>query len=141
MKIELVTASEWKRAAIVWAFTEDMRGKNPTSGILNCQQFADLSISGLSSKNTVTKYRKAWKLAIEHGFATDVKPGDLIDLPDLDWQTYFNPPLPKLDKAKRQIAKRDRGKPANTRNHRQRRSKPHRMSSPHNGPVGMRGEG
>ncbi|EIU40892.1 hypothetical protein MA6G0728R_0394 [Mycobacteroides abscessus 6G-0728-R] len=33
------------------------------------------------SKPTIIKYRKAWKLAIDNGFATDVKPGDLIDLP------------------------------------------------------------
>lgn len=79
---ELVTASEWKRAAIVWAFTEEVgRGKMPTNGHLSVSSFAALEINGLTKRDTVAKYRKAWKLAIDNGFATDVKPGDLIDLP------------------------------------------------------------
>ncbi|WP_207552221.1 hypothetical protein, partial [Mycobacteroides abscessus] len=41
---------------------------------------------------------RAWSQAITDGVATDVKPGDLIDLPDVEWQEYFNPPLPKMDK-------------------------------------------
>lgn len=90
---ELITASEWKRAAIVWAFVKDgAKGrKRITSDTLSVRAFADLGISGMSSTTTVMKYRKAWKLAIDHGFATDVKPGDLIDLPDVEWQEYFNP--------------------------------------------------
>ncbi|SHU94023.1 Uncharacterised protein [Mycobacteroides abscessus subsp. abscessus] len=78
---ELVTASEWKRSAIVWAFTEEVgRGKSKCSQ-LSISEFAALEVIGLQSRNTVAKYRKAWKLAIDNGFATDVKPGDLIDLP------------------------------------------------------------
>ncbi|WP_217348843.1 hypothetical protein, partial [Mycobacteroides abscessus] len=82
---ELVTASEWKRAAIVWAFTSGaVKGHKSTSG-LSVSDFLAHDINGLNSKTTVAKYRKAWKLAIERGFATDVKPGDLIDLPDVEW--------------------------------------------------------
>ncbi|QOF31949.1 Uncharacterised protein [Mycobacteroides abscessus subsp. massiliense] len=78
---ELITASEWKRAAIVWAFTSGaVKGHKSTSG-LSVSDFLAHDINGLNSKTTVAKYRKAWKLAIERGFATDVKPGDLIDLP------------------------------------------------------------
>lgn len=78
----MVTASEWKRAAIVWAFTSGaVKGHKSTSG-LSVSDFLAHDINGLNSKTTVAKYRKAWKLAIDNGFATDVKPGDLIDLPD-----------------------------------------------------------
>ncbi|AMU54497.1 hypothetical protein A3O02_04305 [Mycobacteroides abscessus] len=81
---ELVTASEWKRAAIVWAFTHD--GRKTTSSLsVGINEFCGFEVSGLRSKDTVRKYRKAWKLAIDNGFATDVKPGDLIDLPDVEW--------------------------------------------------------
>lgn len=81
----MITASEWQRAALVWAFTEE--GKPgpkkdlPTNGHLSVSSFAALEINGLTKRDTVAKYRKAWKLAIDNGFATDVKPGDLIDLP------------------------------------------------------------
>lgn len=78
---ELVTASEWKRAAIVWAFTHEAKpgpGKKDRSNSLPISDFAR---TGIMSKPTIIKYRKAWKLAIDNGFATDVKPGDLIDLP------------------------------------------------------------
>jgi hypothetical protein len=100
---ELITASEWERAAIVWAFTEDRNpGRNSsTFGRMSAAEFASQSIAGLTSKQTVVKYRKAWKLAIEHGFATDVEPGDLIDLPEAEWRQYFNPPRPKGDKPPR----------------------------------------
>lgn len=74
---ELVTASEWKRAAIVWAFTHD--GRKTTSSLsVGINEFCGFEVSGLRSKDTVRKYRKAWKLAIDNGFATDVKPGDRI---------------------------------------------------------------
>lgn len=70
MKIELVTATEWKRAAIVWAFTTDQqvggRGKVLKCEQVSVSQFAALEIAGLNAPNTITKYRKAWKLAIEH---------------------------------------------------------------------------
>lgn len=89
---ELIIASEWKRAAIVWAFTTNRQGQrtSPTSGI-GVIEFAALGITGLQSKNTVTKYRKAWAKAIADGVATDVKPGDVIELPAVEWQTYFTP--------------------------------------------------
>lgn len=58
---ELVTASEWKRAAIVWAFTADGR---KSKDVYSVTDFAGLGISGLSSKPSVIKYRKAWAKAI-----------------------------------------------------------------------------
>jgi hypothetical protein len=94
---ELVTASEWKRAAIVWAFTEAGKpgpGNRATSGPISINDFCRHEISGLKSKETVRKYRKAWKLAIDKGFATDAKPGDEVKMPDVEWQLYFNPKVP-----------------------------------------------
>lgn len=87
---ELITATEWQKAALVYAFTYD--GVNQYAGKdLNRLSVSDFARTGAMSKPTVIKYRKAWKLAIDNGFATDVKPGDLIDLPDVEWQEYFNP--------------------------------------------------
>ncbi|SII58004.1 Uncharacterised protein [Mycobacteroides abscessus subsp. abscessus] len=85
---ELITASEWQRAALVWAFTEDQQGKRTTSVTSDRSsmvEFAKLGVSGLRSVNSIKKYRRAWSQAIADGFATDVKPGDLIDLPDVEW--------------------------------------------------------
>lgn len=78
----------------MWAFTTDEitgRGNRTTSSALSARAFADMKVAGLKSQDTVRKYRRAWKLAIDNGVATDVKPGDLIDLPDVEWQPYFNP--------------------------------------------------
>ncbi|WP_019164261.1 hypothetical protein [Mycobacteroides abscessus] len=91
---ELITASEWQRAALVWAFTYEGTNQNDACSDVNkrsLSSFASLKVTGLGSRTTIIKYRKAWKLAIDNGFATDVKPGDLIDLPDVEWQEYFNP--------------------------------------------------
>lgn len=95
---ELITASEWKRAAIVWAFTTDEnkggRGNRTSSSAVSIREFTRQGVSGLRSQDTVRKYRRAWALAIEHGHAVDVKPGDYIDLPEVEWLDYFNPPKP-----------------------------------------------
>ncbi len=105
---ELVTASEWQRAALVWAFTVEKKGGRRTVselGQLGVREFADLGISGMQSPQTVTKYRKAWKLAIDNGHAADIKPGDEATMPDVEWQPYFNPPRER---------KPAKPKPANT---------------------------
>ncbi|CPR33704.1 Uncharacterised protein [Mycobacteroides abscessus] len=92
---ELITASEWQRAALVWAFTQEGKpgppGDRTTSGPISINDFTRQGISGLKSKETVRKYRRAWSKAIADGFTTNVKPGDLIDLPEVEWQPYFNP--------------------------------------------------
>ncbi|WP_131723179.1 helix-turn-helix domain-containing protein [Mycobacteroides abscessus] len=62
---ELITASEWKRAAIVWAFTHDGRSKISNVKSMPVTEFVGLGLSGLASSASVVKYRKAWKLAIE----------------------------------------------------------------------------
>ena len=54
---------------------------------MGLQEFADLKIEGLKSRNTIAAYRKAWKKAMDDGIACDVKPGDHIELPDAEWWT------------------------------------------------------
>lgn len=105
---ELMVASEWQRAALVWAFTYEGKNQNPACKDVykrSLSDFAKLEIAGLSSRPTLGKYRKAWALAIQNGIATDVKPGDLIDLPDAEWHPYFNPPRQKKNT---EVAKRNK---------------------------------
>ncbi|MGW0245081.1 hypothetical protein ACWDYH_00425 [Nocardia goodfellowii] len=96
---ELVTAAEWQRAALVFAFTYEGRPGGRSTGqecavALTMDEFSKLGLVGLSSRTTVRRYRQAWKLAIQDGFATFVMPGDEIALPEVDWNAYFNPPKP-----------------------------------------------
>jgi hypothetical protein len=84
----LMTAAQWQRAALVFAFTQDGRGKNASSsvfGILNCKAFAALGISGLKSHTTVERYRAAWQSAIDAGKAVPVAPGDPYREPAMEW--------------------------------------------------------
>lgn len=59
---KLLTAKQWERAAIVYAFTEDdvkmnqyARTKSGTG--MSPREFANLDIIGLKSHNTVRNYR------------------------------------------------------------------------------------
>lgn len=84
----LLTAKEWQRAAIVYAFTEpsEQRGAHLKSEMkLGFVAFANLGIAGLQSDNTVRAYRKAWQWAIDEGYTVAVKPGDEIELPTVEW--------------------------------------------------------
>lgn len=98
---ELVTASEWERAAIVWAFTKANTGrpkKVDENIYISTKAFADLKISGLRNAQQIRRYRGAWARAMEAGFATDVKPGDEVRLPDVEWHDYASPQRsPKSD--------------------------------------------
>ena len=93
----LLTASEWELAAIIWACTTDELRGRPPKGVntdtfpMPLKVFAAERFKGLHSVNTLKKYRAAWKLAIEHGIAEDIRLGDSVVLPTADWQTYFNP--------------------------------------------------
>jgi hypothetical protein len=57
---------------------------------ISISEFATLKIRGLRNRAEIRRHRKAWQLAIEHGLAVDVKPGDTITLPDAEWSDYFN---------------------------------------------------
>lgn len=89
----LITAKEWSRAAIVFAYTHegDLGGrpdKNPAElrGFdLSFSAFARLGIVGLKSENTVARYHRAWAGAVEQGKAKVAKPGKAVTLPKLEW--------------------------------------------------------
>ena len=86
----LLTANEWLKAAIVYAFTRDgtnadkAPGRSTSTTSLMPREFAALGIVGLKSDRTVRGYRAAWKEAMKQGYP-DVKPGDEFSVPDLDW--------------------------------------------------------
>lgn len=88
----LLTATEWERAAIVYAFSaESGQGRrNDLTSVespkLTPIQFAALGIAGLKSDRTVRDYRKRWQQAVEDGDAAPVTAGETIDLPDLPWE-------------------------------------------------------
>ncbi len=90
----IVSASQWERAAIVYAFTQEGEvGGDPTTaakvrsdlGVMSFREFAALGIVGLKSKNTVLKYHEAWQSAIDDGEALPIAPGDAFNEPELDW--------------------------------------------------------
>jgi hypothetical protein len=80
----LLTATEWERAAIVWAFTEDGTNGRPSDrkpsalSRFSAEEFAALGIQGLRSGYAVRRYRRAW--SDEVGEAT-IAPGDRVVLP------------------------------------------------------------
>lgn len=88
---DLLTAKEWERAAIVYAFTRDGTGRDnairseTTTDGYTARQFADLGITGLKSDATVRIYRKAWQAAIDADKAKPVSPGDEVSEPDMSW--------------------------------------------------------
>jgi hypothetical protein len=79
---ELVTAKEWQRAAIVATYVQvgeqgvgvHQAGKATSS--LSPREFAALGITGLTSKDTVRKYARAW--LNNH---PRPEPGDTVTLP------------------------------------------------------------
>ncbi len=85
----IVTASEWERAAIVYAFTEvsatDGKHLPANSSRMSVSEFAKLGFHGLKSKDTVRKYHQNWQAAIDQGAAMPVGPGDPFVEPDLDY--------------------------------------------------------
>lgn len=104
---KLVTAKDWERAAIVYAFTEPVAQGTRTDlfrteqveqaqaeidrvRYLSFNEFATLRIQGLRSYNSVARYHAAWQEAVDQEAAVEVHPGDTVQLPDLPW-----PPHPK----------------------------------------------
>ena len=102
----LYRATEWERAAIVTAFTDDSsvggRGKRLCSEtVYGVREFAELKLPGLSSTNTVQRYRDAWRDAVEMRLAQPVEPGSTVVLPE--------GPFPARDQ---HIGRLERTKPA-----------------------------
>lgn len=83
----LLTAKQWERAAIVFAFTAKGGGHNsgrekPQPPRMNLRDFAGQGYQGLSTVKTVGRYREAWMTAIDNGWAGPVNPGESVMLPD-----------------------------------------------------------
>lgn len=78
---ELLTATEWEKAAIVAAFVEVSENQtnlsHASSSMLSPVDFAALGIAGLRSKDTVRRYVKAW----ENTGLDRPKPGENVALP------------------------------------------------------------
>ena len=87
----LMGAGHWGTAAIVWAYTrEGGQGEyqqNRKSEVLTTEEFAKLRIRGLTSANSVRKYRIRWQEAIDEGHASPAEPGDKAALPDIEFST------------------------------------------------------
>jgi hypothetical protein len=92
---ELVTACEWKRAAIVYARVQVQDGAGrPTENItsdnyLTPSEYAKRGIHGLRSQTTIRAYWRAWHDAIAEGLAELVELGDEVELPDAEWNDYY----------------------------------------------------
>ena len=88
----LMGAGHWGTAAIVWAYTYDTGGGRPNksgekSPLLTIEDFAALKIRGLSTRNSVRKYRNRWQQAIDEGLAKPAQPGERASLPDIEFST------------------------------------------------------
>lgn len=81
---KLVTAKEWERAAIVWAWTTRVGSGARTdlartSQVMSFREFASHGIVGLKSKDTVAAYHDRWQSIVDkYGDEYVVRPGDEI---------------------------------------------------------------
>ena len=83
----LITAKEWHRAAIVAAFVTLDNKPGPKGSARTSRtpaEFAALGITGLKSKDTVSRYAKIW----ESTGQPIPKPGHEISLPNLPWAEW-----------------------------------------------------
>jgi hypothetical protein len=88
---KLLTASQWERAAIVWAFTAPSKGGRPSKttapnqGQFSFREFARQGIRGLTKDTAVAEYHRIWQNAIDNGDAPECEPGDDVVLPTIKW--------------------------------------------------------
>lgn len=91
----LLTATEWERAAIVFAFTEPQQGRRTSSRTTgspdSIEDFAARGIKGLKSDRTVRDHRKAWEAALADGLVEPTSPCGVYDLPTAEWSAYYPP--------------------------------------------------
>ena len=89
----LLTSSDWARAAIVRAWVYKGKGGPRTGRVLSqfsMREFAELGIQGLSTKDSVSYYWHAWEDKSEK--PTPIK-GELIDLPEKpfpEWESLID---------------------------------------------------
>lgn len=87
----ILSAGYWGTAAIVYAYTaDDDKGGRPRKDAENLvknnqvslSEFAELGIRGMTTRNSVRKYRNAWQKAVDEGWAEPAQPGERVALPD-----------------------------------------------------------
>lgn len=90
----LLTAKQWERAAIVYAFTTNAgpgggrTKRNPPPPKMTMREFARQGFAGLTTNKSVERYRATWVLAINRGWAVPVDPGDLVRLPHQEFPAW-----------------------------------------------------
>lgn len=90
----LLTATQWERSAVVYAFARDGRVADFGNSKLSTRDFAALSLQGLRKPETVSFYIKQWERAMKHGTPA-AAPGKRVRLPDLDWRDAEDPDYAK----------------------------------------------
>jgi DNA N-6-adenine-methyltransferase (Dam) len=93
----LATATEWKRAAIVYSRVRVQEGQGrpiaaekAKTDLLSPAEYALLGIHGLRSTTTVRAYWRAWDNAVTEGLAEPVKLGDQVTVPSAEWADYYS---------------------------------------------------
>lgn len=85
---ELLTATEWERAAIVATFVRlDVSNGGPrelskSGQFISAREFAEFGIVGLRSASTISRYVNAWTVFAR---LPHPKPGSRVKLPELEW--------------------------------------------------------
>jgi hypothetical protein len=94
----LLQARSWERAAIVFAWTEPgvphlaSAERTADARRLTITAFAELDITGLRTRESVARYRRAWEMAVDDGQAIAVGPGDEVTLPAREWPPFREEP-------------------------------------------------
>jgi hypothetical protein len=94
----LLQARNWERAAIVFAWTEPgvphlaSAGRAADARRLSITAFAALDITGLRTRESVARYRRAWEIAVDDGHAIAVGPGEEVTLPTREWPPFREEP-------------------------------------------------
>jgi hypothetical protein len=100
----LLTAKQWERAAIVFAYTQVQtgrrNGRRPTPPRMNLREFARHGYAGLTTNKSVEHYRNAWIRAIEVGQAAPVGPGDTTYLPTMPFPSWASSGEPQPRQAR-----------------------------------------
>lgn len=97
---DLFLRTGWSLAAAVWAWTYEGTNQHgepgkKLPGTYSISEFASLGVRGIGSRPTVRRYRSIWQSAIDHGHASSVAPGDVIEIPDMAFGMIESAPEPK----------------------------------------------
>lgn len=94
---EAFLSTGWTLAAAVWAWTYlgkpgPKRSDEKSSDLYTVNEFVRLGLKGLTTKDSVRKYRAIWQSAIDAAQATAVKPGETVVMPDLPFGLVSDEP-------------------------------------------------